>query len=32
MYAKRPFMLTVIDSGYHVVAIIVASIILTMWH
>jgi hypothetical protein len=32
MYTKRPFKLTLIDSGYHIVAIIVAAIILTCWH
>lgn len=32
MYAKRPFMLTAIDSGYHILAIIAATIIMQMWH
>ena len=32
MYTKRPFMLTLIDAGYHVVSIIVVSIIFTVWH
>jgi hypothetical protein len=32
MYAKRPFKLTLIDSGYHVVAIMVVSVILSLWH
>jgi hypothetical protein len=31
MYSKRPFKLTLIDSGYHVVSIIVVCIILTLW-
>ena len=32
MYAMRSFKLTVIDSGYHIFSIIVAAIILQMWH
>ncbi|MFI5149283.1 MAG: DUF1761 domain-containing protein [Bacteroidia bacterium] len=32
MYAKRPLILTLIDSGYHVAGIIVVSVILTLWH
>lgn len=32
MYTKRPFMLTVIDSSYHILAIISATIIMQMWH
>lgn len=32
MYVQRPFMLTLIDSGYNIVSIILVSIILTMWH
>ena len=32
MYAQRPFKLTLIDSGYHIAAIAVVSVILTFWH
>jgi hypothetical protein len=32
MYAKRPFKLTLIDSGYHIVAILAVSVILSLWH
>ena len=32
MYAKRSFQLTVIDSGYHFVGILSATILLQMWH
>ncbi|MES2701570.1 MAG: DUF1761 domain-containing protein [Bacteroidota bacterium] len=31
MYARRPFQLTMIDAGYHVVAITVVSMILGVW-
>ena len=31
MYARRPTKLTMIDAGYHVVGVIVASLILVLW-
>jgi hypothetical protein len=32
MYSRRSFKLTLIDTGYHVFAICVTSVILTLWH
>lgn len=32
MYTKKPFMLTIIDGGYHVAGIIGTTVILTLWH
>jgi UDP-N-acetylmuramyl pentapeptide phosphotransferase/UDP-N-acetylglucosamine-1-phosphate transferase len=31
MYAKRPFKLTLLDAGYHTVALCLVSVILTLW-
>jgi hypothetical protein len=31
MYSKRPFGLTMIDSGYHVVSICAVSVLMTLW-
>lgn len=31
MYAKRPLGLTLIDAGYHTVALCLVSVILTLW-
>ena len=32
MYTRKSFKLTLIDSGYHVVGLTIASIILSVWH
>jgi hypothetical protein len=32
MYAKRPFKLTAIDAGYHIVSIITVTIIMAKWY
>lgn len=31
MYAKRPFQLTLLDAGYHLVSLCLVSVILTLW-
>jgi hypothetical protein len=32
MYSRRSFKLTLIDAGYHIISIILVSVILTLWH
>jgi len=32
MYSRRPVKLMAIDAGYHIISILVASVILILWH